>query len=198
MNILKLNKFNFNYFTRKAANVLRSGGIVIAPFDTVYGIICDAKNTESVRKIFDFKERPLEKTIGLAVSSVRSLSEIAEISDENREFIKERTPGRYTFILKAKDSGISDYCIKNGTIGVRIPDSKLILEIIDKSNLILAQTSANKSGKGDCFSVDDLMKQYTPEQLEKIDLIIDGGIIKSDKPSTIIDLTDSKPKVIER
>ncbi len=179
--------------------VIKSGGVAAAPFDTVYGYLCDSKNEKALLKIFDLKKRPISKTIGLAVSDITELKNITELSQEQEKLISKKTPGRYTFIVKAKkDTGLLNYCIQNGTIGVRIPDSDFILKLIREAGGVVAQTSANVSGMPNCYSIDDLNNQYDPSELGKVDLIIDGGEIRNQGASEIIDLTGSEPKIIER
>ncbi|PIS07588.1 threonylcarbamoyl-AMP synthase [Candidatus Berkelbacteria bacterium CG10_big_fil_rev_8_21_14_0_10_43_13] len=197
MNIKKLTPQNFEQVVTEAVNIIKSGGLVIAPFDTVYGIICDPKNDEAVKKIFDLKKRPLDKTIGLAVTSIPALELIAE--NTHPDFIKSHIFGPYTFILKSKkNNGISKYCQKEGTVAVRIPNSELILTIAKKSDYILAQTSANLTGKPTSASVEEITAQFEPKVLDAIGLIIDGGNIKNPSPSQIFDLTGDKPIEIAR
>jgi len=196
MNVKKLTPQNFDRVVAEAAEIVKSGGLVIVPFDTVYGIICDSRNNVTVRKIFEFKQRPLEKTIGLAVDSIDSIKNVAEITHE--KFAQCRLPGPYTFILKTKENDLSPLCVKEGTIAVRVPDSRLIFAIAEQSDYLLAQTSANLTGNPACASVSEIMEQFTEIKLNKIDLIIDGGTITGATSSQIFDLTGEKPVEIAR
>lgn len=209
------------------ADTVRNGGVAILPFDTVYGFVCDPKNEVPLQKIYELKKRPVQKTIGLAVADIEALESVAEVDDIAKKYIEERTPGRYTFILKklglsslpslsspmsssgpamplesgtrgSKIVNISDFCIQNGTVGVRIPNSKLILEVTKACGDIIAQTSANISGQPNCFSLDEIKNQYDDESLSQVDLIVDGGILENDGASKLVDLTGSIPKEIER
>ena len=195
-NIVKLNTDNQDQLTSQAAQIIKSGGVVILPFDTVYGFACDARNNAAILKIFELKNRDLSSTIGIAVNSWKSLDKIGE-TETHRDFIKKNIPGKYTFIVQAKKMSISNHCQKDDTIGIRVPDSKFILDIIAKSGGLIAQTSANKTGLPNCFSIDEV-KNELKDRLEVVDLIIDGGQIKSQGPSEIIDLTDSDPINITR
>lgn len=195
MNVIQSNQID----TQDAGEVIKGGRVIVAPFDTVYGFLCDPRNEKAILKIFDLKKRPTLKTIGLAVSDISELKKIAELSEKQEEFITDKTPGRYTFIVKAKkDAGLPGYCLQNGTIGVRIPDSELILGLIKEAGGVIAQTSANVSGMPNCYSINDLNNQYDPIELEKVDLIIDSGKIEDSGASEIIDLTGTEPKIIER
>jgi L-threonylcarbamoyladenylate synthase len=177
------------------AQILSRGQVVILPFDTVYGIICDPKNSIAIEKIFSLKNRPANKTLGLAVASLEQMKQIGNISTHD-SFIKEKVPGKYTFILPAADLSFSPYCYRDGTVGVRIPNNKLILEICTQFGPI-AQTSANKSGLAPCRSVDEVKQQFTHD-LAEIGMIVDGGVIDEGAPSTIWDLTTTTPRHITR
>lgn len=195
MNKLILTPENIDQIADKAVQVLRTGGAILIPFDTVYGFICDPKNEQALEKIFHLKERQESKTIGIAVASLSELDKIAEIA--NPEFINNKIPGRYTFILKSKNQAFSQYCYQDGTIGVRIPDNDLISKITSLSGPI-AQTSANKSGLPNCLSIQEIKAQFSQTELNSIDLIIDGDKIENGKPSVIWDITKEEPSLIER
>ena len=182
----------------KAATLIKNGGIVIAPFDTVYGIISDPHNDSSLEKVFNFKNRPNTQILGVAADSLATICKLVELKAWQFDFIKARIPGKYTFILNAGNNHVSKYCQKGGTIAFRVPDSELIRKIAEKSGGIIAQTSANKNGQPNCFSLDDLHSQFLTNELTKIDLIIDGGEIKSTGASEIFDLTKDEIKQIER
>lgn len=194
MNYLKLTQENLNGAAALAAQALKEGKVVLLPFDTVYGFIADPANEEAVRKIFELKGRAKEKTLGLAVSNLDQLAKIAVMT--HKKFIEDKVPGRFTFILKSKTDLFSACCSQNQTLGIRIPDNKLVLEIVKLFGPV-AQTSANKSGHKSCDSIDQLKKQFD-DTIESIDLIIDGGKIAQSQASQIWDLTGDEPKRIER
>jgi L-threonylcarbamoyladenylate synthase len=218
--IINLTTENFESTVALANKIICDGGIVVAPFDTVYGFICNPKNNSAIEKIIELKNRPDNKTFGLAVAKIDDIRDYAEIKHE--AFIRELTPGKYTFILPSisvisshsepaverTEEGerfrrlpatlqLSNYCYRNNTIGVRIPDNKLILAIAKQFGPI-AQTSANKSGQLNCFSLADLEVQFNKDELNKIDLVIDGGELEQGSASELWDLTGDKPVKIER
>jgi len=199
MQTLQLEQENLQEVIIKASKIIKDGGLVIAPFDTVYGFICDPFNNEAVAKLNAIKGRPETKTIGLAASSLEKISQIVDLSEQTSEFIKNKTPGKFTFILP--DNGrneISKLCQRGETVAVRIPDTQLILNIAEKCGGFLAQTSANKSGRANCYSLDDVKDQFNSNELEKIDLIIDGRALEASAPSELWDLTGEEPRKIER
>lgn len=194
--IKKLTPSNYEEIKEIAASIIKVGGVLILPFDTVYGFVCDPNNDSALEKIFELKKRPKNQTIGLTVDGFDTLQSIADVNFYEK-FIQAKIPGPYTFILPTKKL-FSNYCTKNHTIGVRLPDSQLIISLAKKSGGVLAQTSANVSGKGNCFSLGEIRGQYAINDLSKIDLIIDGGKLKSHTASTIFDLTGKIPREIER
>lgn len=117
MNIRKLEKDNFEELVEEAVLNIKNGSIVILPFDTVYGIAANPKNEESVKMIFDIKNRPLSQTIGLAVSNMEKFKEIASLSEREEDFIEGRVPCPYTFIVNGKENtGISNLCRKSNNL----------------------------------------------------------------------------------
>jgi tRNA threonylcarbamoyl adenosine modification protein (Sua5/YciO/YrdC/YwlC family) len=196
MNIIVFNESNQRDVALRVSAILKNGGIAVVPFDTVYGFICDARNDSALEQIFGLKGRDTSKSIGLAMDSVSAIEKIAHVP--NISFVKDRIPGKFTFVLKAKDSSLSKYCYRSGTIGARVPASNLILEIASLNGGIIAQTSANKSGMANCWSLDDFKDQFSLEEINSIDIILDGGTLEKSQPSRIFDLTSSGAKEIER
>lgn len=187
---MNYNDKNHEKIVIKAVKIIKNGGIALLPFDTVYGFICDPRNENALENIYELKKRPAQKTIGLATCCVDEIARYTELNKQNRDFIKERTPGKFTFILKKKeDTKLSNFCVQNGTIGIRIPNSEFILDIAKLSGGIIAQTSANISGQSNCFSPKDFLNQYKNQDLQKIDLIVDGGVLDSSSSSRLFDLT---------
>jgi len=184
---------------RAAADVVGAGGIVAMPFDTVYGFVCDPFSSAAVDSLNLLKGRSANKTIGIAVSKVEDLKSIAETNSEIEQFISLKTPGKFTFVLNEKPGNtISDLCKRDGTIGVRIPNNDLVLAVAEASGGYLAQTSANKSGESNCYSVDEIKSQFSEAEVDSIGLIIDGGKLEPSDPSEIWNLTKKPFEKIER
>ena len=196
MNIKKLTRHNFAEIVDDAVRIIKSGGIIIAPFDTVYGFIVDPRNELALKKIFELKKRPQNKTIGLAVDSTETL--ISLVTPNHPNLPQNPDFFNHTLIFKADINSLSKYCLKNGTVAIRIPNSDLIKAIVKSAGGVLAQTSANLSGQPACASTDHTKAQFGPEELDQVDFIIDGGIIKKSAPSKIFDLTGVQPIEISR
>ena len=196
MNIKKLTIDNFEKVVNEASKIIHSGGIVIAPFDTVYGFICDPYNDSAIEKIYKLKGRDLNKPIGVAINPAGIMLDL--IIPKHLDFANSKTLGPYTLIFPLRDKKISRYCQKNGTIAVRVPNSELILTISKQMKMPLAQTSANKSGQPTCASINEIRSQFSTDEIESVDLIVDWGKIKNAAPSQIYDLTQDKIVDISR
>jgi len=196
MKVIKLLKNGISQAVALVTQVIKDGGVVVLPFDTVYGFACDPRNNKALRTIFSLKGRDLAKPIGIAVDSINRLSEIVDM--KNIEFIQSHSPGPYTFILLAKQTNLSPLCLKGQTVAVRIPDSELIRNIAGAVGGAIAQTSANKAGEPDCGSYQDFCDQFNLDELNEIDLFIIGETISNPRPSQIFDLTGESPHEIDR
>lgn len=192
--LIKLGENNLVEIALNLKKTLGEGGIAIIPFDTVYGLICDPENDEAIEKIFNLKNRPISKTVGIALADLSQAQRLIEL--QHRQFINEKIPGAYTFILPAQNKILSDHCYNENTLAIRIPDSKLIRTLC-KTFGPIAQTSANKSGQPNCYSVQELENQFGNE-LDLVDIIVDGGELKNKTVSQIWNLTGSSPMKIER
>lgn len=176
-------------------NVIKNGGIVIFPTETVYGIGASAYNEESVRKIYEIKNRPDEKPLSILVGDINEIENYAIISDElERKIINNFMPGPITIVLK-KRPGIFDY-VSSGkdTIGVRIPDNKIILTVLKKLKLPIVAPSANISGKPSGIILQEILKDFD----NKVDICIDGGKAELSEPSTIVQIINGKIVILRQ
>ncbi|HOK00384.1 MAG TPA: L-threonylcarbamoyladenylate synthase [Candidatus Pacearchaeota archaeon] len=192
MEILKLNEDNFEKLIEKLAKAIKEGKVLICPTDTVYGLICDATNEKSVKKIFKIKKRRKEKAISVFVKDLRMAKKYAFINKEQEEFIKNNLNKKNTFILKRKKSNLLKILFgKEKTIGIRIIDNKLINLLLDKTRKPLTATSANISQKPASTEIKKVLKQFEKQKI-KPDIVIDSGNLSKSRPSQIIDLTKEK------
>ena len=173
--------------------VLNKGGVVIFPTDTVYGIGCNCFNDEAIDKLFEFKQRDYHKPINVLASSVKQIEDIAYIkSEKERKLIEDYMPGALTVILDKKDN-ISDLLTSNlKTVGVRIPNNKIALEILENCKYPLATTSVNISGKDAGIQLDDFLKDFSG----KVDIIIDGNVSFLKQASTIVRVENDEINVL--
>lgn len=188
-------------------SALKNGSVLVLPTDTVYGLVCDATNENIVENIFKIKKRSKSKSLPIFVEDLKMAKKYAEINDEQEKTIKKHWPGKYTFVLKIKNQKSktkkksqiinSKLLVKNGTIALRQPNYKIILDIIKTLKRPLAQTSANISEMPATTEVEKVI-EYFDGQKNQPDIILDLGNLKKNKPSTIIDLTLKKNKILRK
>lgn len=179
----------------KVVHILKQGGIVIFPTETVYGIGANAFNEQSVKKIYEVKERPSEKPLSIIVSGIDEIEKYSIIENEiERKIINSFMPGPITIILKKKP-GMFDY-ISSGkdTIGIRIPDNKIILSILRNLKMPIVAPSANISGMKSGIDLPEILKDFN----NKVDACINGGKAKIGAASTIIQVIDGKPEILRQ
>ncbi len=175
--------------------VLRNGGIVIFPTETVYGIGTNAYCEKSVEKIYEIKERPEEKPLSILVSNVNEISKYAIINNSMEEqIIKNFMPGPITIILEKRPE-VFDYITSGkNTIGIRIPDNKIILKILEALKLPIVAPSANISGHPSGIELNEIL----PDFENKVDICIDGGKSELSESSTIVQVVDNEIKVLRQ
>lgn len=192
--MINLNKDNIDL--SKIAGLLREGKIIIYPTDTVYGLAGSIENLAAIQKIYEIKERNFKSPLIALLNSYNNIEKIAYIEEKNREKIKKLTekywPGALTIILKKKEI-VPDIMVSNGdTVGLRVPNLQLSIDIIEACGGVLPTTSANISGEKSPSSYAEL----SDEIKNRVDIIVDDGACKLGEASTIIDLSGAKPKLI--
>jgi len=189
MNIIGLNPKT----VEAAANVLKNGGLVIFPTETLYGIGADATNPKAIIKLTEYKERPFGKPYSVAVTDQKMAEGYAVLNDAAKNLYKEFLPGPLTVISKGRHKLATGVESEDGTIGIRIPDYKLVRDIVGKVGKPITATSANASYKKRPYSITDILDNISDKQKGLIDLIIDAGILPHNEPSTVIDTTLDDP-----
>lgn len=179
----------------KIGTRLKKGELIIYPTDTVYGVGGVLKE-DTLKKIYEAKTRSFSSPLIALVNSLDKVDEIAIISDEHREkinkLIERFWPGGLTIILKKREN-VPAIMVSNGeTVGVRMPNHKLALDIIESAGGILATTSANISGEATPSS----FVEISPIFKKRVDIVIDGGKCPIGTASTIIDMSKSKISIL--
>lgn len=175
--------------------VLSNGGIVIFPTETVYGIGTNAYCEKSVEKIYEIKERPEEKPLSILVSNVNEISKYAIINNSMEEqIIKNFMPGPITIILEKRPEVFNYITSGKNTIGIRIPDNKIILKILEALKLPIVAPSANISGHPSGIELNEIL----PDFENKVDICIDGGKSELSESSTIVQVVDNEIKVLRQ
>ncbi len=175
----------------KAAKCLKSGGIIAIPTDTVYGLAADPFNPDAVKRLYTVKGRPDGKPIPLVLSSVADVHRVSQNLPEFYFHLTDRFwPGGLTIVIEAK--GLLPVLTAGGnTIGVRIPDNPLLLQILRAFGGPAAITSANLSGEPPATSPEEIGEELA----SRIDMIVDGGKTPGPIPSTVYDISVSPPLI---
>lgn len=175
---------------KEAAQILKEGGLIAFPTETVFGFGVIYDNKKSYNRLISVKRRPPEKPFTLMLSDVEDIEKYAHVDERAKKLINKYMPGQFTIILKAKES-LPSYCVSSeGNVGIRIPDYDLVRNLIRETEKPLLVPSANKSGESPLTKSDDVISIFDRE--------IDGIIIgesTSKVPSTIV-LVDKEIKVI--
>jgi len=182
-----------NVSISKAIAILKAGGIIAFPTDTVYGIAAMPFNKKAVRKLYDIKKREKKKPIALLVSSKKFAEKFAaSIPLKAKKLMIKYWPGPLTLIFKKRKS-IPDFLTSGlPTIGIRMPKNDIALKLIRKAGGALAVTSANISGNKPAISVGQIKK------LKGIDLIIDGGKCRIGIPSSVVFVSEDGIEIIRK
>ena len=173
----------------EAIDIMADGGIILYPTDTVYGLGANIFNNDAVKKIYDIKKRDSSKPLSVLVQDTNSLELIADLNKSSRAIVNKWLPGPFTFILNKKKV-VSPYVSASAKVGVRIPDYKIARLLASLFPIIT--TSANLTNECTLSNPQDILKQIGND----IDLVIDVGDLGKAKPSTVIDLSSSKPTLV--
>ena len=178
---------------RDVVNTLKNDGIVIFPTETVYGIGGKATSNKVVDRVYQAKQRPRAKAVNILVANVKEIEKYAVITSKiERKIIENFMPGPLTIILKKKD-GFGDYfTAENDTIGVRIPDNKIINTILDAIDFPLIAPSANISDRPSGIRAQDIAEDFK----DTVDIIIDGGDAKLGTSSTIVKVVNGEIQIL--
>ena len=168
-----------------AARVLKSGGVIVFPTDTVYGLGCLAGNEQAKEKIYHLKKREKKKPLPVLVASIKEAEKLIAKGDGTaRRLMKNFWPGPLTLVLPG---------VSGGTIGLRMPAHKVALALLKKTGP-LATTSVNLSGHPSAKTITDIPRNM----LKEIDLVLDSGRCILTVESTVLDLTGLEPMILRQ
>ncbi len=173
------------------ADILIRGGIIAYPTDTYYGIGCDIMNKKAIEKIYQLKQRHKRKPFSFICSGFKNISDYAKVSTYAYRTMKRLLPGPYTFILEGSKLVPKIMLTKRKTAGIRVPDNRICLALIEKLGNPIISTSATMPD-GTVFHDPSLIHDYFKN---RIDVVIDGGPVPG-KPSSVISLIKDDPQII--
>lgn len=194
MRTIVLTDDSFALALAEAKRVLTEGGVVIAPTDTVYGILGNAGNERAIRAMFAMKRRPEEKAFPIFVKDIADARRYAYISDQRAKFLERVWPGAVTAVFQHKGKLPALLTGGRDTIGIRMPDHQFLLKFLAELPAPLAQTSANISSEPPAKTVEEAIRYFEKSDI-KPDLVIDGGTVPG-VSSTVIDCTGVSPLIL--
>ncbi len=176
----------------QAVAVLRKGGVIAYPTDTMYGIGCDIFQQKAVKRVHQIKNRPKHKPFSFMCSCLKNISEYSHVSNTAYRLMRKNLPGPYTFVLPGTKLVPKIMLTKQKTVGIRVPDNPTCLAIIEElGNPVLNTSAVTEGHQGlvlDGFDVAELFGN-------RVDLILDGGEVYPN-PSTVVSLLSDQPEIL--
>ncbi|MEW5844263.1 MAG: L-threonylcarbamoyladenylate synthase [Bacteroidota bacterium] len=178
-------------FINKAVEVLKNGGVIIYPTDTVYGFGCDIYNKEAVERIYTIKQDAGTKLFSFICPDLKDISKYAKVSDYAYKTMRKLLPGPYTFVLPAAREVPKKLWTKRRTVGIRIPNNQIALTLTKELGNPIVSTSVT-TRKGELL--------FDPSEIQaifnsQVDLMLAAGALEGE-PSSIVDLSEDEPTVI--
>ena len=178
---------------KETSQIIKNGGIVVFPTETVYGIGTNGLNKEAISRLYEVKQRPTNKPISLLVSSIDMAEVVAkDITDMEYKLMEKFFPGPLTIILKKKNIVPDNLTNNTDTVGIRMPDNIIAKKLIEYANVPIATPSANISGKPSGTNIENIMEDFK----DKVDYYIDGGQSKLGIGSTIVKIENGYPLIL--
>jgi tRNA threonylcarbamoyl adenosine modification protein (Sua5/YciO/YrdC/YwlC family) len=176
----------------RAAQMLRGGGIVVMPTDTVYGLTCGITHHDAIRRIYKLKDMDPKKPLSVLVSDMSMVGRFAKgVSTPAYRLLKRVLPGPYTFIFEASPEVPKIMLRKRRTIGIRMPDNPIALALLEEMGEPLLSSSIRDPEHDFVNNPDEIERSLGSD----VEMVIDGGILLP-VPSTVVDLSDDEPILI--
>lgn len=192
--LIKINPHNPQQrLITRVVDVLKRGGVVVYPTDTNYGIGCDIMNKKAIERIYQLKQRNKSKPFSFICSGLKNISYYAKVSNYAYKTMRRLLPGPYTFILEGSKLVPKIMLTKRKTAGIRVPNNKICLALVEELGNPIITTSATKpdgSILNDASLIHDVFKN-------RLDIVINGSIV-SGKPSSVVSLINDAPEVLRK
>lgn len=179
----------------KMADVLNRGGAVVFPTDTVYGLAVNALKEHAIERLFKIKKRPESKPIPIIVRDIEMIKKIAYTNSKIEKALADVWPGAVTVVLEKRGTVPEVLTGGKKTIGLRIPNCKIIQLLMEKLDYPITATSANFSGEPPIRYSKEIIDKFE-KVYPRPDLFLNAGDLPENSPSTVLDLTGPKPKIL--
>ncbi|MEX0916578.1 MAG: L-threonylcarbamoyladenylate synthase [Candidatus Spechtbacterales bacterium] len=186
---------NIQEIAATSADFIRRGYAVVFPTDTIYGLAVNAVDKASVDRFFALKRRPSGKPVPIFVRDIAMAKEVAFIDARQEAILEKLWPGAFTLVLKKKDSISERLSAGTDTIGLRIPNHTFCQALLAKLEGPITASSANISGMEATADPDEIIAQFKEHSMVP-DFFVDAGVLENTTPSTVIDITGEKAKIL--
>lgn len=177
----------------RAAALIKAGGVIVYPTETLYGVGADAGNVAALRRVFDLKGREGGKPLLVIVDDFERLQPfVRSVTAESRLLMDAFWPGPLTLVFKASSGVAAELTAGTGTIGARVPSNDFCQALVRVCGGPVTSTSANRAGERTPDSVIEIRRVFP----EGVDLFIDAGTLPSSAPSTVVDVSSSPPRLV--
>ncbi len=176
-----------------AVEQITAGEVTVIPTDTIYGLTANAESNEAIKRLYDIKGRDLSKPSAIFLGSVAAIARYAEIEHEYADhIIRKFLPGPLTVVLKSRITDLPGVVTPDGKVGIRVSSDEFVNSLVETVGSPLIATSANRSGKPDPCTADELVELFA----HQVPLIItrEGAIVPL--ATTVVDLSESRPRLI--
>jgi len=179
----------------RASQLIRAGSVLVLPTDTCYIFAANALDAKAVGRVFAIKKRPTSQPIHVAVANLAMAAQCVELNEAANLLATKFLPGPLTLIL-SKRNGVPDILVGGGgTLGIRIPDNRVLLEVVREAATPVTATSANIHGLPTPYTVEKVIEQLGTH-VKHVALILDEGPLPGLGTSTIIDLCSARPHIL--
>jgi tRNA threonylcarbamoyl adenosine modification protein (Sua5/YciO/YrdC/YwlC family) len=183
-----------DWLIARAANVIRRGGIVVMPTDTVYGMACAISQQSAIQRIYELKKMDPKKPLSILVSDIRGAGKYARgLSTPIFRLLKRVLPGPYTFIFEASGEVPKIMLRKRRTIGIRVPDNPIALALLAMVEEPLLTTSIRNPDDDFVTDPAEIERVYG----DRVEMVVDGGILV-DTPSTVVDFSSGEAELLRK
>lgn len=193
MIIIDYQKKNHSKIIHACVLALKQGRVVAYPTDTSYGLAVDANNASAITKLYKIKGRNFNKPSSVVVPSQLYAKKLVKWNSVATTLVKKFWPGALTVALglRVQGRGYKQLCSQDGYFSLRMPNNQIALDLSKILKRPITATSANLAGQSDCYSAEDIIKQFKNQKL-KPDIIINVGKLPKRKPSTVIKIINEE------
>ncbi|MFC1649366.1 L-threonylcarbamoyladenylate synthase [Patescibacteria group bacterium] len=194
MKIVKLHS-NISRATKEASRALSRGALIVYPTDTCYGLGVNALDKKAINKLYEVKKRSPHKPTHVVVRDWQMIESLCRTNDLAKRLYDKHLPGPLTIILKKKPHVPDELTGGLHTLGVRIPHHKFTQKLMGQVDFPITTPSANEKGEPPPYSIDKVKEALDPKM---IDLVIDAGKLTITPPSTLVDVSENKLKILRK